>query len=57
MHFHDDLDLKPLARHRYQGLKVSAADCIACRACMPRCPFHINIPGRLRQAHHILQGV
>mgnify|MGYP000001764922 CR=1 FL=1 len=38
----------------YQDLEHPASECIACGGCETRCPFHVNIVQRMRQAAQLL---
>lgn len=49
-------DLKAVARERYTWQKVRADACKECRECVSRCPYNIDIPKRLREAHRLLSG-
>lgn len=40
-------------REHYQVLNHHASECIACGACMKRCPFHVNIVSKMKQAQEI----
>jgi hypothetical protein len=53
-HYCKDYDLKSWARRKYRALKVKADKCKACGTCKPKCPYHIDIPARLRAAHRAL---
>jgi predicted aldo/keto reductase-like oxidoreductase len=55
-HFRKNYDLKEYARRQYKRLKVKATACANCGACLPRCPYNIKIPKRLRAAHRALAG-
>ena len=37
-------------RAHYGSLDAAAADCIACRACEPRCPFGVPVAERMEKA-------
>lgn len=39
-----------LAKDHYFKLRRTAGDCSQCGACEPRCPFHVNIRDRMREA-------
>ena len=55
-HYYADFDLKAGARFRYRRLRVKASACAECRSCLPRCPYEIDIPKRLKAAHRALSG-
>lgn len=37
-------------REHYEALPANASDCIGCRACETRCPFHVQIAARMQEA-------
>ncbi len=55
-HYWSSYDLKEYARSHYKALKVPASACVACGQCLPRCPYDIDIPRKLRAAHRALSG-
>ncbi len=55
-HYLKSYDLASPARARYRRLKIKASACIRCGACVPRCPYSIDIPRRLKLAHKALAG-
>jgi len=40
-----------LAKDHYFKLRRTARDCTYCGACVPRCPFHVDILDRMRKAN------
>lgn len=40
-------------RAHYQQLKSSAADCIGCRGCEARCPFHVPVTERMQKTKEL----
>lgn len=40
-----------LAKDHYFKLRRTARDCTSCGECMPRCPFHVDILKRMREAN------
>ncbi len=54
VHCYEGYDLKAYARAQYRQMKVKAARCECCGACLPRCPYNIPIPRRLGRAHRKL---
>ena len=40
-----------LAKDHYFKLRRTARDCTNCGACVPRCPFHVDILKRMREAN------
>jgi len=55
-HYHRSYDLKAYAGAKYRALPTPATACQACGACLPRCPYKIDIPHKLRLAHRALAG-
>jgi len=53
-HYYKSYDLKDYARRHYRQLKINASRCTKCGACLPRCPYNINIPEKLALAHRVL---
>ena len=53
-HYYESYDLKAYAEQRYRRLKIKADLCTKCQSCVPRCPYHINIPQKLALAHKAL---
>ncbi|UCH35248.1 MAG: aldo/keto reductase [Armatimonadota bacterium] len=52
--FHTDVALRDSSRAHYGRLAVTAAACAECLECVERCPFDLDIPERLREAHKLL---
>lgn len=42
------------ARGRYRMVEVKADACVECGSCMEKCPYGLNVPEMLREAHRIL---
>lgn len=40
-------------RAHYQDLKANASDCIGCKSCESRCPFHVPVAERMGKAREI----
>lgn len=40
-------------REHYRNLSANAADCIGCAGCESRCPFHVNVVERMREATEV----
>ena len=53
-HYYTSYDLQAYARAHYKKLKVKAIACTNCKICIPRCPYKIGIPGKLKIAHRVL---
>lgn len=51
-----DYNLKDWAISRYNSSKVKASSCIKCGACVKRCPYGIDIPGRMEKISKLFQG-
>lgn len=43
-------------RAHYEQLKANASDCIGCRTCEGRCPFHVPIAERMQKAKELFSG-
>jgi len=54
--FPDDDALRDASRAQYRSMDPTAEACVNCEECLPRCPFDLNIPERLREAHELLGG-
>jgi len=46
--------MKRWAIEQYHVLSVDGGHCSACEECIPRCPYGVNIPQRIQEAHQIL---
>jgi len=46
-------NLKEWARSRYETFPKRASDCIACGACLPKCPYDLNIIEKLKEVKNI----
>ena len=53
-HYYRSYDLKAYAQAHYRRLRVKASACINCDMCIPRCPYDIDIPKKLKIAHRVL---
>jgi len=40
----------------YAGMSTNATACVECGQCSAGCPYHIDVPARLRHAHAVLAG-
>jgi hypothetical protein len=45
--------LTPAIKAAYAAMPVKASDCTECGVCMDRCPFDVDIPGKMRQAAEV----
>jgi predicted aldo/keto reductase-like oxidoreductase len=52
--YYERYAMKRWAIEQYQLLPVKAEACSSCEECLERCPYGVNIPERLREAHQIL---
>ena len=43
------VELRRLGRELYQSLQVKASACVACEACVEKCPAGLMIPERLKE--------
>ncbi|MGQ9645874.1 MAG: aldo/keto reductase [Thermodesulfobacteriota bacterium] len=48
--------MKKWAIEQYRQLSVKASACSSCEQCIPRCPYGVPIPQRLKEIHQTLQG-
>lgn len=46
-------EIPATVRAHYSGLKASASDCIGCRACESRCPFHVPVAERMEKTREL----
>lgn len=46
-------ELPVTVRAHYQDLKANASDCIGCKSCESRCPFHVPVVARMEKARDI----
>ncbi len=49
-------DNQDRARAAYAALPVRAEACTDCGECQARCPYHLQVPDKLRHAHYKLTG-
>ena len=40
----------------YNELSAKASECIECEACMKRCPFHVDVISKMREARRLFEG-
>jgi len=52
--YYERYAMKKWAIEQYHSLPVDAGHCSVCEECVPRCPYGVAIPKRLREAHQIL---
>ena len=48
--------LKEWAKWRYKMVEVKADSCIECKQCVEKCPYGLNIPEMLKEAHRLLSS-
>jgi predicted aldo/keto reductase-like oxidoreductase len=53
--FYSAYNLQEWAKKLYGGLCVKADRCTGCGQCESRCPYHLQIATRLRDAHQVLE--
>jgi predicted aldo/keto reductase-like oxidoreductase len=53
--YHERYGMKQWAVEQYRLLSVNAKVCSSCKECLERCPYGVNIPERLREAHQTLR--
>ena len=54
--FHNDDALRDASRAQYRSMEPTGEACLNCGECLPRCPFNLSIPDRLRESHELLSG-
>ncbi|MBS7625365.1 aldo/keto reductase [Candidatus Bathyarchaeota archaeon] len=47
-------DMREWAKGRYRMVEVKADSCLKCGQCVEKCPYNLNIPEMLAEAHHLL---
>ena len=52
--YYERYHMKKWAIEQYRLLGVNAGSCSVCEECIPRCPYGVAVPNRLREAHQIL---
>jgi hypothetical protein len=40
----------------YNELSAKGSDCIECEACMKRCPFHVDVISKMKEAKRLFEG-
>ncbi|MBR6221793.1 MAG: aldo/keto reductase [Clostridia bacterium] len=48
-------DIPQSLREHYRNLGPTAADCVGCKSCEPRCPFGVQIAERMKQAARLFE--
>lgn len=43
------------SRQRYASMQVKASDCSECGECMERCPFKVDIIGKMKRAEEVFE--
>jgi predicted aldo/keto reductase-like oxidoreductase len=43
-------DVPSAVKAHYDSLEAHAGDCVSCKACEKRCPFHVNVTERMEKA-------
>jgi predicted aldo/keto reductase-like oxidoreductase len=46
-----------LNREWYLSLPAKGSDCIECEVCLERCPFGVDIIGKMRRAAEVMEGI
>ena len=54
--YYERYGLKEWAKARYSMVEVTAEDCTECGECEEKCPYHIPIMERIREAHKVLSS-
>jgi predicted aldo/keto reductase-like oxidoreductase len=52
--FYEVYGLKKWAKKLYSGLEMKADGCVGCGQCESKCPYHLSVVMRLKNAHEIL---
>jgi predicted aldo/keto reductase-like oxidoreductase len=52
--YYKSYGLTSWAKSRYRMVEVKASSCIGCGQCVRKCPYELNIPEMLREAHTLL---
>jgi hypothetical protein len=47
----------PQMRAEYAALPARASDCTECGVCMERCPYEVDVPGKMRAAARLFESL
>ncbi len=48
-------EISGTVRAHYNQLNANAADCIGCKSCESRCPFHVPVVDRMQKAKELME--
>lgn len=54
LNYHKQYGLADWARGRYRMVEVKADECIECGQCREKCPYDLDVPELLKEAHRLL---
>jgi predicted aldo/keto reductase-like oxidoreductase len=54
LNYHKQYGLADWARGRYRMVEVKADECIECGQCREKCPYDLDVPELLKEAHKLL---
>lgn len=56
LNYYKNYGLTEWAKWRYKMVEVKADACVECRQCVEKCPYGLNIPEMLKEAHKLLSS-